>query len=535
MRGRNVKPPDSEAITPVGRALRAWREERQLSEVDLAMRAGLGANGRSYISKVEHGVIKRPGPDKLKLLARALGINTHVLKQGISPQSPQQGGLTTAEQRASDLADLRALVRRYRPDLLQALEVLIRAAARVQGHTFATTSASPGKIIDIQIRLAAKRPPTTPLSDRLDFTQAELTILTGQDTILREAIRWLGALDTVSSLPADDSDREIWITFLGEKDYFTGSEPLIPLWHDVLKAALRSGWNVVHFIRRPRTVGKMVDIIHNYILELPIIGGGHYMPFFLTPEAGSDRLDGLEEGHEYLFIPGKIALDISTSRATSQPSDVMWRLSSGQEPFETIHQALMYWRRQYAELLIMYAGRTADFSQALAEIDSAIGDRCLVQDGLSEFLIPIWIHDVRAKFLVNRGRLTESDYQKISSSRRSRQKAVELRLAAHTHHIYELYPYSAFERLINNGRYSLDDTFTMLGAPALTDREQVMVLLRVRRLLQRYGDVYHVGLVDDLDPQRRDAAELLACQKRSRCTHGILYNLSAGAIEATRP
>lgn len=64
------------AVTPLGRTLRAWRRYHQFSVTDLAERAGFGPTGRAYISKIEHGHIKKLGAARLRCIADALGMSS---------------------------------------------------------------------------------------------------------------------------------------------------------------------------------------------------------------------------------------------------------------------------------------------------------------------------------------------------------------------------------------------------------------------------------------------------------------------------
>lgn len=74
MRGRKEKElvPQEPADNGLGTALRAWRRVRGLSVTELAIEAGLGPNGRGYISRIEHGQIRHLGEERLGRIAAAL-------------------------------------------------------------------------------------------------------------------------------------------------------------------------------------------------------------------------------------------------------------------------------------------------------------------------------------------------------------------------------------------------------------------------------------------------------------------------------
>ncbi len=83
MRGRKERPlhGDGRMSSPLGATVRAWRQHRGMSVTALAVAAGFGEQGRGYVSKLEHGDIKRPEKKKLESIAAALGIDVGHLQQ----------------------------------------------------------------------------------------------------------------------------------------------------------------------------------------------------------------------------------------------------------------------------------------------------------------------------------------------------------------------------------------------------------------------------------------------------------------------
>lgn len=65
----------------LGATIRAWRHFRKMTVTDLAIAAGFGKNGRGYISKIEHNLIKRLGEESLIAIARALNLAQSDLHQ----------------------------------------------------------------------------------------------------------------------------------------------------------------------------------------------------------------------------------------------------------------------------------------------------------------------------------------------------------------------------------------------------------------------------------------------------------------------
>jgi transcriptional regulator with XRE-family HTH domain len=65
---------DTSGANSLGEAVRSWRHHRGLTVTELAILAGFGTSGRSYISKVEHGAIRRLGAARLRAIAESLQI-----------------------------------------------------------------------------------------------------------------------------------------------------------------------------------------------------------------------------------------------------------------------------------------------------------------------------------------------------------------------------------------------------------------------------------------------------------------------------
>jgi transcriptional regulator with XRE-family HTH domain len=92
-RGRRPKPLASSKhrVTPLGAALRAWREYRGLSQTELAIQAGLGVaqDGRAHISSIELGKIQRPEDETLEKIGAVLGVTLNDLRSGRMPPTGQ--------------------------------------------------------------------------------------------------------------------------------------------------------------------------------------------------------------------------------------------------------------------------------------------------------------------------------------------------------------------------------------------------------------------------------------------------------------
>jgi transcriptional regulator with XRE-family HTH domain len=92
-RGRRPKPLASSKhrVTPLGTALRAWRDYRGLSQTALAIHAGLGVarDGRAHISSIELGKIQQPEDETLEKIGAVLGVTPNDLRSGRMPPPGQ--------------------------------------------------------------------------------------------------------------------------------------------------------------------------------------------------------------------------------------------------------------------------------------------------------------------------------------------------------------------------------------------------------------------------------------------------------------
>ncbi|HLG62374.1 MAG TPA: helix-turn-helix transcriptional regulator [Ktedonosporobacter sp.] len=119
MRGRRERELESPLSSEdhLGRTIRAWRHFRGMSVTELAIRAGFGHNGRGYISKIEHHLIKRLGKEPLAAIARALDLSSVDLQYGRLPETGESVVLRPGKEVLDDaIAGCHAWLRVYRQD-----------------------------------------------------------------------------------------------------------------------------------------------------------------------------------------------------------------------------------------------------------------------------------------------------------------------------------------------------------------------------------------------------------------------------------
>jgi transcriptional regulator with XRE-family HTH domain len=98
MKGRKEEELASHSLLEngLGKAIRAWRRFHGFTVTELAVRAGFGKNGRGYISRIEHGLIRHLGEERLNRIAAALHLQRADLLLHCMPE-------THAEASAYDL------------------------------------------------------------------------------------------------------------------------------------------------------------------------------------------------------------------------------------------------------------------------------------------------------------------------------------------------------------------------------------------------------------------------------------------------
>src|SRR6266481_5186643 len=98
MRGRKEEElaEDGQIPSQLGETIRAWRRHNGLSVTDLAVKAGFGKDGRSYISKIEHGYINRLSDRRLDSIAEALNLSSSDLRSYQLPKKEQSDPIQLA-------------------------------------------------------------------------------------------------------------------------------------------------------------------------------------------------------------------------------------------------------------------------------------------------------------------------------------------------------------------------------------------------------------------------------------------------------
>ena len=85
---RREDPPGVYYPPCLGQTIKAWREFRKMTQMQVVVKAG-HPEWNGYLSRIENGLVKRPGHDKILGIAEALGIDEEVLHQGRLPEESE--------------------------------------------------------------------------------------------------------------------------------------------------------------------------------------------------------------------------------------------------------------------------------------------------------------------------------------------------------------------------------------------------------------------------------------------------------------
>lgn len=308
----------------------------------------------------------------------------------------------------------------------------------------------------------------------------------GRANVMRAAIQLIEGIPEYAVDVANVA-QQVYLTF---QDDFDDLPIQRQDWMDALRIALRNGWNVVHLIRRREDASRALTVVRD-ILDL--LGaydgrGGHYTMMYL-PEDIARTLPC-----EHVLVPGRGVIELFASNPEALvDSGVLYH--PDHPKFSMLYKHLQGIQSKSRDVLSLFDRTGVHFAKEIAKTERKAGHRCLVLDGISESLVPMTIHEARGGDLVAKHLASQRDIDEILSAREQRQRTLEDQLDNQHCQVIDLCPRSAIRRLVDEGVYSLDDSFTTLGARSLTLEERVEVLKNVIEHLDRFP-TYDFGLVD---------------------------------------
>jgi transcriptional regulator with XRE-family HTH domain len=516
MRGRKEEALDEDGQIPsrLGETIRAWRRYYGLSVTDLAVKAGFEKNGRSYISKIEHGYINRLSDIRLDRIAEALNLSSSELRSYQLPvkvqpdpmelvlsskrhvESRNQRSRQVVESPSSQDAEIVEIPSKDLTELFQMAEsfyLKLRELIPTERHgsiklgTSPTDTDAPLKEEDkllasywaqnILRKASFGRVPPE-LTDMPDKPE----VIQGNENVLRFAIKLLDEGQTLT----DNNTSEILINFQGNQDIFDISPKLRREWWRLLKVNLERGSDVIHLMRLSDDRGRIWSWVAD-MLELLGLQGSYQPYYFPLGEPA-------KPSHDFILVYGKGALEFISSDQ-QHLVDTAFFYPMG-EHFEVLRGEFARLRNQCHPLLSSYEPRSIAFDSAVRDKIEQEGDRFLVMDGLSEVTAPAAIHEDRARPILERGGEQAEIALRLIENRRRREVAFKRQIKQKKHLFRDICPKGAIERLVKDGITASDDRLFILGGDSERLEQRVEHLKNVIDLLETSSH-YELGLLDD--------------------------------------
>jgi transcriptional regulator with XRE-family HTH domain len=511
-----------ETISPLGATLRSWRHYRGFSAAELARRAGWNENARSLISRVEHGRISSLSSAYLEQLATALGIEKNTLTEyklpprrrtpAVSPERllASAENIPIGSDWAKVIADL--LGERLSPRLQETIWDAFRTYQMDKPSEEIRETApqiGPSEQPSDDMRLLDPPEPVPlrqVLSGANDIARAAIQLVQSAQGPSPDLSLSLSTLSSDTSLTRRPSDRQIIITWQGNLNILKHARDLRKEWDSALRQAVDRGWDVVHLIgftstwlTRPDEIalrGEKARAIVHYMMLL-LGAKGLYRPHLVNMgEWGND---------EHIYVPS-----IGLLRLKDQTKDKDYRASlSLSDPRDKERQLVRELKQLAATGRSVYFCRFTriEFSERIAEVEEASGDRYLAMDGLSECSVPLELYARRVERLKARLTSMPSKAQKgekmpskaqraelqvlLEASWKNRQRREDA-LKSNLNQgrwVRDMTTIDAIVRLVTEGIFSRDDILLYIGNKLgvdmrLTIQERIQVLEHVANRLR---------------------------------------------------
>jgi len=321
-------------------------------------------------------------------------------------------------------------------------------------------------------------------------------VLDGLDKVHDMAIH---LLEVVLPLEQPHSS-EILVTFQGEQDsFYTAARGD---WDKAELHALERGWDIVHLVRLRGNNIKTFDIIKG---TFHLLGAsGSYIPhYFIESEI-------LTPVYDLLLVPGQGGLLLFSTKNEHHIDTAFFYPPGPHLKALVAHFYLL--KTQTEPILTRYGSTNWNDLEFLAEITRAEereGERYLIMDGLSEVTVPMSITEERARNIKVENDEQREAVRTLLKHRRRRWTAFRENLRRWS--CRDICPKSAIRRMVEEGRYSPDDSLVDLGALPETPKQVLEHLELVLNLVENYPN-YELGLLDDVPPSVQRTFAL--CKRR---------------------
>lgn len=315
-------------------------------------------------------------------------------------------------------------------------------------------------------------------------------------------------------------ENEIIVTFLGETDLFhLASDSLRRSWRRVLQEASRQGWRIVHLIRQTPDLERTMRVVEGLIHMLGMSAGLYHPLYYTAP-------DGTDPCSDFIIVPNHGMLELTRQGRyidAAHPHPVG-------ERYDALYQQVRELRNKSKPLITRYHPLSVDFSRAITEVDAHESDRYLVLNGLSDLMVPGWIHEKRAEFLKAKFPDDVEVARKVTGITKNRgDRTHNLTRLVEQHLFRDICPKAAIQQYARSGEYAPDDWFRKMGCEPLTPHQVRAHLSHLIDRLTRW-DNYQLGLIDDrsqVEPSEYRAFWLVKSQ------HAVLLECEATTASGT--
>lgn len=296
-------------------------------------------------------------------------------------------------------------------------------------------------------------------------------VLKSRGAILSAAISLLKhALQTQNT--DTDHDKQIYLTFQSERDYFDGYPELYHEWQQTIIEALRLGWCVHHLCRLSKNVGRSLQLV-NQILAWTNYSGSYHLYYF--NKYGID-----DPAQEIILIKGIGAI---MGYATNQFKEMDAGLLLDEKSALHVIEKHLEQMLRNTEPLIHILNQN-DYFELNVTKDRKSGSHYMCMHDLSYLTVPPEIMKKYMSLSVTDKKERQVHWWRIEDTLKSFYRDIQRYPMRH------IYPMRAIEALVTTGKYDRNPYFR-------PTRQDIQAhLLYLTELLHHY-DQFEIALIDD--------------------------------------
>lgn len=305
----------------------------------------------------------------------------------------------------------------------------------------------------VMLAQETEQPPPV-LSDRMDILSAAITLL-------KQAVQ-----------DPNTDDKQIYLTFQSERDYFDGHPELYLEWQQLILRALRAGWCVNHLCRLNKNVERSLQLV-NQILAWTNYSGAYRLYYF--NKYGIDF-----PAQEIIVFKGKGAI---MGYATDQYKEMDAGLYISEINAVRIIEKHLEQQLHYSEPLIHVLNQH-DYFELNVLKDRKSGSHYLCMHDLSYLTVPLEIMRKYASLSIPDELERQIHWKRIEDTLQSFQRDIGRYPMRH------IYPMKAIEGLVATGEYEVNPYFR----PSREDiRQHLLYLIDLLQI----NEQFEIALIDE--------------------------------------